>query len=398
MALATSCPRCQTSFRVVPDQLKARRGLVRCGTCNEVFSGIDTLRYVDEPGDTETPGLPPGLTSPETMPLASTIPPPAMALPPRSSQAGGTGGPPSAPAPAFEHPRESFADLSWIETAQPGGAPALTPPAEPDWLADARSKAPPVGASWSPPAPRAGTTPTGGPDDLFGTEGPATAWNLPDTTEPLFPEPPPALPQDNSAAAGTPTGTTRQPGGLAASPVAATAALDSLTFLKPPAPRKPLSPAQRRATTFVSLLLAVALLVQAALTARDWLAAWAPDLEPVLSTLSSLAGRPLQAPRALDALTLESFELQATHTDDHFAMRAMLRNRAQHPVRWPAMELSLTDSAGTVVARKVLIPADYLSGNLPRQGVPARSEQSIQIALQATGLKPTGYNVKLFYP
>ena len=55
MALATSCPRCQTSFRVVPDQLKIRRGLVRCGACQHVFSGIDSLRYIDEPA-------PPGAT------------------------------------------------------------------------------------------------------------------------------------------------------------------------------------------------------------------------------------------------------------------------------------------------------------------------------------------------
>lgn len=48
MALATTCPQCKTSFRVVPDQLKLRRGLVRCGVCRHVFSGIDSLRYVEE--------------------------------------------------------------------------------------------------------------------------------------------------------------------------------------------------------------------------------------------------------------------------------------------------------------------------------------------------------------
>lgn len=63
MALATSCPRCQTSFRVVPDQLKIRRGLVRCGACQHVFSGIDSLRYIDEPSrrarrPTELPPVP----------------------------------------------------------------------------------------------------------------------------------------------------------------------------------------------------------------------------------------------------------------------------------------------------------------------------------------------------
>ena len=48
MALATTCPQCKTSFKVVPDQLKLRRGMVRCGVCQHVFSGIDFLRYVDE--------------------------------------------------------------------------------------------------------------------------------------------------------------------------------------------------------------------------------------------------------------------------------------------------------------------------------------------------------------
>src|ERR1700704_1586459 len=39
MAQATQCPFCQTTFRVVNDQLKLRGGLVRCGHCNEVFDG-----------------------------------------------------------------------------------------------------------------------------------------------------------------------------------------------------------------------------------------------------------------------------------------------------------------------------------------------------------------------
>ena len=46
MSLATTCPQCRTSFKVVPDQLKLRRGQVRCGVCRHVFSGLDTLRYV----------------------------------------------------------------------------------------------------------------------------------------------------------------------------------------------------------------------------------------------------------------------------------------------------------------------------------------------------------------
>ncbi|MFC5476182.1 DUF3426 domain-containing protein [Paraherbaspirillum soli] len=43
MALATQCPYCQTIFRVANDQLKLRAGLVRCGSCREVFNGIEHL-------------------------------------------------------------------------------------------------------------------------------------------------------------------------------------------------------------------------------------------------------------------------------------------------------------------------------------------------------------------
>jgi predicted Zn finger-like uncharacterized protein len=47
MTLATTCPRCKTSFRVVADQLKLRRGMVRCGVCQNVFNGLEHLRYVE---------------------------------------------------------------------------------------------------------------------------------------------------------------------------------------------------------------------------------------------------------------------------------------------------------------------------------------------------------------
>ena len=48
MALATRCPRCDATFRVVSDQLKLRGGLVRCGDCRHVFDAIGSLSYVEE--------------------------------------------------------------------------------------------------------------------------------------------------------------------------------------------------------------------------------------------------------------------------------------------------------------------------------------------------------------
>lgn len=43
MSLVTRCPTCGTAFRVLPGQLSARAGRVRCGKCGTVFDGIAAL-------------------------------------------------------------------------------------------------------------------------------------------------------------------------------------------------------------------------------------------------------------------------------------------------------------------------------------------------------------------
>lgn len=43
MALATRCPHCLTIFRVANDQLKLHAGLVRCGSCQQTFNGVEHL-------------------------------------------------------------------------------------------------------------------------------------------------------------------------------------------------------------------------------------------------------------------------------------------------------------------------------------------------------------------
>jgi predicted Zn finger-like uncharacterized protein len=43
MLLATRCPFCKTAFKLQPEQLTLRRGLVRCGHCHEVFDASNNL-------------------------------------------------------------------------------------------------------------------------------------------------------------------------------------------------------------------------------------------------------------------------------------------------------------------------------------------------------------------
>ena len=46
--VTTTCPSCNTSFRVTPQQLAAREGQVRCGHCNTLFNGLVTLAMADQ--------------------------------------------------------------------------------------------------------------------------------------------------------------------------------------------------------------------------------------------------------------------------------------------------------------------------------------------------------------
>ncbi len=129
-----------------------------------------------------------------------------------------------------------------------------------------------------------------------------------------------------------------------------------------------------------------------------------------LTAILGLFGVRVGPPRDLAALTIESFELQSSGAPNVLVMSALLRNRAAHPVRWPAMELTLTDSGGALLVRKVIEPEQYLAG-APVAGAPAAgatpaappalqggSEWPVRLALEHNGLEPTGYAVALFYP
>ncbi|MEK9721512.1 MAG: DUF3426 domain-containing protein, partial [Quisquiliibacterium sp.] len=109
------------------------------------------------------------------------------------------------------------------------------------------------------------------------------------------------------------------------------------------------------------IILMITLAVQLTIGARDWIASWAPMTRPLLSDALAPLGLQVMPPRDLKALTIESFELQSTGVEGLLALSALLRNSSSHRVRWPAMELSLNDSDGKVVVRRVLMPNDYLS-------------------------------------
>lgn len=81
--MKTRCPDCQTTFRVTPEQLKARAGRVRCGQCQSVFNALDNL--LDETGNATLPV--PRVTSRSVLPETSALTKNRPSLTPASPQA-----------------------------------------------------------------------------------------------------------------------------------------------------------------------------------------------------------------------------------------------------------------------------------------------------------------------
>ena len=160
MALTTRCPHCGTAFKVVPDQLKVRDGLVRCGMCSRVFDGRATLV-------SEIPTLhvePPGSYASSPYPSAATSSASASA-----STAAAALLAPSAAAPTSSISSAASVDAAWERTAV----------AQPSWPAPAApgiaAPAPAVGRRSEPSLASGGTPPRDTATGAYGSAMPASS-------------------------------------------------------------------------------------------------------------------------------------------------------------------------------------------------------------------------------
>src|SRR5262245_21025036 len=148
-----------------------------------------------------------------------------------------------------------------------------------------------------------------------------------------------------------------------------------------------------------SVLLVLALLLQGAYRYRGELAVLVPETKPLLERLCAELGCDVPLPRRAELLSIESSDLQADGNNSNvMVLTATLRNRAAFVQAFPALELSLTSAKGETVARRVLLPKEYLSQpSRADAGFAAGSELQIRVYLEASALKPTGYRLYLFY-
>jgi predicted Zn finger-like uncharacterized protein len=367
MALATKCPKCGSTFRVVADQLKLRGGLVRCGQCRTVFDAIGSLAYVDEaaltpPRDGARPDVEAALDEVEgAQPLPPATPPPSPTPParPRPREAER----PPGVERALEKKRRALGPATTLRIA-PGAAPVAT-------ISEAL-----------PPPPAA--------------RGPSIA-------------------EQAQSATGVPT--LMAPG---AGDLPAEAALDGIEVIEIPAVAEPTRleeaaaepqflrepPRARRGFSIVfgggSLLLALVALAQIAVifrgeVLRHWPAA-RPALVAACDVLRCTVGWPTQP----GELAVIASELQAIAGTDVLELTTVVRNRAAFTQALPALEVTLSDTQNRALARKVFTPADYLESTAEParridEGLAPGADLTIRLFIEARGLQPAGFLVYPFY-
>ena len=132
---------------------------------------------------------------------------------------------------------------------------------------------------------------------------------------------------------------------------------------------------------------------------RDRLAATQPRLAPVLTTVCAWLDcqtSPYKDPEATVIDATRFTKLGTTSSQDVYQLEVTLKNRTDHPVATPSLELTLTSLQDDVVIRRVFTPKEMgLKAQLePETENPSRLSLKLAPGMQG---KVSGYRLTLFY-
>lgn len=426
MALTTRCPQCGTAFNVVPDQLRVRNGLVRCGVCNTVFDGRACLVSEEAaiPTLVESPAAPeaPRVVAPA---LARPWPSPVEVSPPLAT-------------PAIIKPVAAPAVLrgrTQIQRQAPHDIDEPTDYAEIDDDADSPvdlySEDVVVANPWRedlPPAMPA--VPRGARHEPQAEHSVAQDWydtpirarepNIatPDVARPIRAEqgredPVFTVSSRDHAAVDLDDPDQDERDDDYAEPVLGDARtrFSSATDVGRAPPefldedRLGRGRLMRKVWGYACLIGLIALTLQLVFVYRTSIANAVPALRPVLELACQPLGCEVGYARRLERISIASSSLQtptgAAALDDgrdRLVLNLVLRNRYNKPQHWPALVLDLKDLSDTVVVRKVLMPANYLTPEQARGPFPPEGELRISVPFEVTGVQVNGYQLDKFFP
>ena len=364
MALATRCPACETIFRISTTQAAAKSGMVRCGQCRHVFNSLDALVRVEDLDVVEEDVADPA--APASMAADSATP--AGAAADGLSQGVDAGGlSAGAPIDAALGSHNDAASLAESPASAPAGEAVFSK----WWLPHGEPvAAPPASEAEIPKVTGAGFKQRSLADRRVSVEWPRNTA---------------AYESANRAAA------IHDP------------AVHDPTFLRDGAPRQERSRAERWTLAVLSVIAAVGLAGQAAYVWRNEVAVRYPAAKPWLVAICAPLRCAVDYPAHIDSITIESTSLQSSTPNSNFyTLTALLRNRDTVAVRYPWLELTLTDTQDRPILRRALRPEDYLArsrgaGNA-QGGFGAESELPIRVMFELNELRFVGYRLDRFYP
>lgn len=149
-----------------------------------------------------------------------------------------------------------------------------------------------------------------------------------------------------------------------------------------------------------AILLALGLAGQATFHYRSELAVAFPFLRPSLLAFSHALDRTLPLPTRAELVSIETSDLQTdTARGNLLVLNATLRNRAPYGQAYPWLELSLTDTQDSAIARRVFAPKEYLLAKTPAdQPFAANSDFAVRLWIEAKDIGAAGYRLYVFYP
>lgn len=376
MSLVTRCTACDTTFRVLPAQLAARGGRVRCGQCSTVFDGLANLLGADA-----IAALSEGLAAPSrsTGNANAPRPPDSDSTPELTLESGS----------AREQVVQPYSLDAQIDALSPSKLPA-TPEIQDFRQTSEFQETPEYREPQDSPETVEVLAGPANPDDPNASDAESTR----EADSASLRAGPASVPGLETP--GTSTGVV-DPAAIDALPAAAETPAPLPGFL---AGRKP-KPRFTLLWSLLALLALAGLAAQAVYQFRTEIAVLLPQARVHLETACEMLDCEVRLPRRAELVSIESSDLQADPSRAGvIVLNALLRNRAPFPQEYPALELTLTDERDQPIVRRVLAAADYAQDKraILSRGIAGGAEEAVRVFIDTGRLRATGYRLYLFYP
>lgn len=390
MSFTTRCPACSTTFKLVADQLLVAQGWVRCGHCGEVFDA--SLQGVPEqaagpgylgtgPAHGAMPALKQAIATQEKLQLE----PESV---PDFSPGGSTG-----------NPADTLAGA-----ALPTARPIDSTPYAPTYQSESGSQ--PARQALHQSAQRSD-------GDIALPVLPAAKLSAPVTvahgelhdsgfTNDIYSFKLRHAKDDDLLAAFPEAGALPEPEQVPEEE-------NEVSFVRA-ARRKSVwqKPLVRAVLGSIFLLLLAALALQWMVQKKDLLAAQEPRLASLIQALCQPLGCEIRPLRRIESVVIDSSNFSKTGADAYH-LSFVFKNTSAAALEIPALEVTLTDSQGQPLLRRVLLPAQF---GATAAVLAARSELAGAVALKVSSggaqaaaapapsspLPVTGYRILAFYP